>query len=117
MIPFYGRQLETALLEVDPGVVEAAQAMGISRMGIIFRVYLREGLISIVRVSALTIISLISLTAMAGAVGGGGLGDLAISQGYNRFENDITVVATLLILLLVLISQLICNLIIKKLSH
>ncbi|MCI1926396.1 MAG: ABC transporter permease [[Lactobacillus] timonensis] len=117
VIPFYGRQIETALLEVDPGVVEAAQAMGISRMGIIFRVYLREGLISIVRVSALTIISLISLTAMAGAVGGGGLGDLAISQGYNRFENDITVVATLLILLLVLISQLICNLIIKKLSH
>ena len=117
VIPFFARQVETALLEVDPGLIEAAQAMGLSRLGIICRVYLREGLVGIVRVSALTMISLIGLTAMAGAVGAGGLGDLAISQGYNRFENDVTVVATLLILILVFLSQFISNLIIKKISH
>ncbi|KRL83633.1 methionine ABC transporter permease [Ligilactobacillus apodemi] len=117
VIPFFARQVETALLEVDPGLIEAAQAMGLSRLGIICRVYLREGLVGIVRVSALTMISLIGLTAMAGAVGAGGLGDLAISQGYNRFENDVTFVATLLILILVFLSQFISNLIIKKISH
>ena len=79
VIPFFARQVETALLEVDPGLIEAAQAMGISRLGIICRVYLREDLVGIVRVSALTIISLIGLTTMAGAVGAGGLGDLSIS--------------------------------------
>ena len=78
-IPFFARQVETALLEVDPGLIEAAQAMGISRLGIICLVYLREDLVGIVRVSALTIISLIGLTTMAGAVGAGGLGDLSIS--------------------------------------
>ncbi len=91
--------------------------MGLSRLGIIWRVYIREGLSSLIRVSALTMISIIGLTAMAGAVGAGGLGDLAISQGYNRFENDVTVVATALILVLVFLSQYISNLLIKKISH
>ena len=117
VIPFFARQVETALLEVDPGLIEAAQAMGLSRLGIIWRVYIREGLSSLIRVSALTMISIIGLTAMAGAVGAGGLGDLAISQGYNRFENDVTVVATALILVLVFLSQYISNLLIKKISH
>ncbi|KAF1303946.1 MULTISPECIES: methionine ABC transporter permease [Enterococcus] len=117
VVPFFARQIENALLEVDPGVIEAAQAMGTSPAGIIFRVYLIEGLPGIVRVSALTIINVIGLTTMAGAVGAGGLGNLAISRGYNRFQTDVTIVATLLILILVFISQFVSNRIIKKISH
>lgn len=117
VVPFFARQIENALLEVDSGVVEAAQAMGTSPVGIIFRVYLLEGLPGIIRVSALTIINVIGLTTMAGAVGAGGLGNLAISRGYNRFQTDVTIVATLLILILVFISQFINNQIIKKISH
>jgi D-methionine transport system permease protein len=117
VIPFFARQIENALLEVDPGIIEAAEAMGTSSVGIIFRVYLVEGLPSIIRASAVTIINLIGLTAMAGAIGAGGLGNLAISRGYNRFQSDVTLVATLIILLLVFISQGISNFLIKKLSH
>src|SRR5699024_5666870 len=73
-VPFYSRQIQNALLEVDPGVIEAAEAMGSSPLEIIFRVYLKEGLPSIIRVSSVTIINLIGLTTMAGAIGGGGLG-------------------------------------------
>lgn len=117
VVPFFAREVENALLEVDPGVIEAAESMGTSPIGIVFRVYLIEGLPGIIRVSALTIINVIGLTAMAGAVGAGGLGNLAISRGYNRFQTDVTIVATLLILILVFLSQWISNLLIKKISH
>ena len=117
VIPFFARQIEIALLEVDPGVIEAAEAMGTSPLGIVLRVYLKEGLPGIVRVSALTFINIIGLTAMAGAVGAGGLGSLAITRGYNRFQTDVTFVAMLIILILVFISQAISNLIIKKITH
>ncbi|WP_396326703.1 methionine ABC transporter permease [Jeotgalibaca sp. MA1X17-3] len=116
-IPFYARQIQNALLEVDAGIVEAAQAMGTSKMDIIFRVYLKEGLASIIRVSAVTIINLIGLTAMAGAIGGGGLGNLAISRGYNRYQGDVTFVATILILIIVFASQALGNALIKKVTH
>ena len=99
------------------GVIEAAEAMGTSPLGIIFRVYLIEGLPSIIRVSAVTIINLIGLTAMAGAIGAGGLGNLAITRGYNRFQTDVTFMATLIILIMVFISQAISNQLIKKTSH
>lgn len=115
--PFFARQIQNALLEVDEGIIEAAQAMGSTPLEIIFRVYLKEGLIPIIRVSSLTIINLIGLTAMAGAIGGGGLGNLAIARGYNRFQTDVTLVATVLILLLVFISQGIGNYLIRKISH
>ncbi len=117
VIPFFARQIEIALLEVDPGMIEAAEAMGTSPVGIIFRVYLKEGLPGIVRVSALTVINIIGLTAMAGALGAGGLGNLAVSRGYARFQTDVTWVALLIILVLVFISQAISNLIIKKITH
>ena len=117
VVPFFARQIEIALLEVDPGVIEAAQAMGTSPLGIIFRVYLLEGLPGIVRVSALTIINVIGLTAMAGAVGAGGLGSLAVTRGYNRFQTDVTWVAMILILILVFISQAVSNWIVKRISH
>ncbi|MFZ7299777.1 methionine ABC transporter permease [Enterococcus gallinarum] len=117
IIPFFARQIEIALLEVDPGVIEAAEAMGTSPLGIIVRVYLPEGLAGIIRVSALTIINVIGLTAMAGAVGAGGLGNLAITRGYNRFQNDVTIMATLILLILVFFSQFVSNLLVKKVSH
>ena len=116
-VPFYARQIQNALVEVDAGVIEAAQSMGASPGEIIFRVYLKEGLPGIIRVSSVTIINLIGLTAMAGAIGGGGLGNLAITRGYNRFQNDVTLVATIIILIIVFISQAIGIALVKKVSH
>ncbi|MGX7107262.1 methionine ABC transporter permease [Hutsoniella sourekii] len=116
-IPFFARQVEIALLEVDPGVVEAAEAMGSSPMDIIIRVYLREGLPALLRVSASTVINVIGLTAMAGSVGGGGLGTMAIARGYQRSRMDIILVSTVLILLVVLVSQLFFNWLIRRATH
>ncbi|MDC4242382.1 MULTISPECIES: methionine ABC transporter permease [Bacillota] len=116
-VPFFSRQIENALVDVDKGVIEAARAMGNSPIEIIFRVYLKEGLAGIIRVSQLTLISLVGLTTMAGAIGAGGLGDLAISQGYNRFQNDVTVVATIIILIIVFVIQYSGNLLIRRIKH
>lgn len=116
-VPFYSRQIQNALLEVDEGVVEAAAAMGSSPLEIIFRVYLKEGLPSILRVSSVTIINLIGLTTMAGAIGGGGLGNLAIARGHNRNQMDVTLVATGVILVIVFMSQFVGNYLVKKTSH
>lgn len=116
-VPFYSRQVQNALLEVDSGVIEAAEAMGSSPLEIIFRVYLKEGLPSLIRVSSVTIINLIGITTMAGAIGAGGLGDLAISRGYNRNQMDVTLVCTAVILIIVLISQLIGDYLVRKTSH
>lgn len=116
-VPFYARQIQVALLEVDPGIIEAAESMGSSPIEIIFRVYLKEGLPSIIRVSSLTVISLIGLTTMAGAIGGGGLGNLAIARGHNRFQTDVTWVATAIILVIVFISQFIGDILVKKTQH
>ncbi|MDT2640082.1 ABC transporter permease [Enterococcus dongliensis] len=105
IFPFYARQIQNVLQEVGQGVVEAAQSMGLSNREIIFRVYLREGLADIIRVSTLTIISLIGLTTMAGAVGAGGLGNVAISIGYARFQNDVTFVCMIILLVMVFAVQ------------
>lgn len=115
--PFFARQFQNALLTIDPGVIEAAEAMGLSPAAIVFRVYLREGLSELIRVGVLTIISVIGLTAMAGAVGGGGLGNLAIAVGYQRFQNDVTWVAMIFILILVFLIQFIGDLFAKRLHH
>ena len=115
--PFYARQTEQALSELDSGLIEAAQSMGTSVPGIVFRVYLRESIPSIVRGTTLTVISLIGLTAMAGAVGAGGIGDFAIRYGYNRNQFDVTVVSVITLVLLVGIVQLIGGLIVRKVSH
>ncbi len=116
-VPFYARQVQNALSEVDKGVIEAAQAMGFAPIQIITNVYLSEAKEGLIRAGAVTIISLIGLTAMAGAVGAGGLGKVAISYGYNRFKDDITLVATILILLLVFIVQAVANLAIRLVKH
>ena len=105
IFPFYAPQVQLALQEVGTGVVEAAQSMGLSNQEIIFRVYLREGLADIIRVSTLTVISLVGLTTMAGAVGAGGLGNVAISIGYARFQNDVTFVCMIILLVLVFVIQ------------
>lgn len=97
-IPFVGRVVEAALKEVDYGVVEAAQAMGASPFEIIRKVLIPESLPSIILGITLTIINLIGYSAMAGAIGGGGLGDLAIRYGYQRFRADI-MLATVAILI------------------
>lgn len=116
-VPFYSKQVESALLEVDSGIIEAAEAMGSSPLEIIFSVYLKEGLPALIRVSSVTFVNLIGLTAMAGAVGGGGLGDLAITRGYNRFQHDVTFLATIIIMAMVFISQAIGNYFVRKTDH
>lgn len=116
-VPFLARQIETALLEVDRGVIEAAQAMGSGPWEIIFRIYLRESMAGIIRGIIITFISLIGLSAMAGSIGGGGLGDFAIRYGYQRFQNDITFVTIIILLLFVSLVQSIGNILIKKISH
>ena len=99
--------IETALKEVDPGVVQAARAMGSTNFQIIVKVLLPEALPSLVSGVTLTIINLIGYSAMAGAIGGGGLGDLAIRYGYQRFRPEVMVAAVVIILLLVEIIQLV----------
>lgn len=116
-VPFFSRQIESALLEINKGIIEAAQAMGSGPMDIIFRVYLREGLPGIIRGVTITFISLIGYSAIAGAVGGGGIGDLAIRYGYQRFQTDITYISVILLLILVSVIQGVGNLIIKKVTH
>lgn len=116
-VPFFARQVEQALASVDPGKIEAAKAMGDSPFQIITSVYLREGLPSLIRVSSITLISLLSLTAMAGLVGGGGIGDLAISMGYQRYNDDVVIVSVVLILVVVFIIQAVANYLIRKTNH
>ena len=116
-IPFFARQIESALAEMDPGLVEAALSMGSSSVEIIFRVYLKECIPGIVRAVTITAISLIGLTAMAGAVGAGGLGDFAIRFGYQRNQTDVTLASILVLAGLVSLIQLAGNMAAKKHTH
>lgn len=103
--PFVARIIESSLLEIDPGVIEAAQAMGASPMQIIMKVLLPEAMHSIVLGITLAIISLIGYSAMAGALGGGGLGDLAIRYGYQRFRLDIMIITVIVLIVMVQVMQ------------
>ncbi|MDD5076780.1 MAG: ABC transporter permease, partial [Sphaerochaetaceae bacterium] len=107
--PFVARIIESALKEVDPGVVQAARAMGSTPMQIILKVLLPEAMPALVSGVTLTIINLIGYSAMAGAIGGGGLGDLAIRYGYQRFRPDVMFFSVVVILILVECIQLIGN--------
>ena len=104
-IPFVARVVEAALREVDYGLIEAAQAMGASPFQLICRVLIPEALPSIVLGLTLTIISLIGYSAMAGAIGGGGLGDLAIRYGYQRFQVDVMIATVIILIVLVQVVQ------------
>ena len=116
-VPFFGRQVETAIAEVDSGLIEASESMGFTPVEIIFGVYLRESIPSITRVSMITLVNLVGLTAMAGAVGAGGLGDFAIRYGYQQYEYDLLWITVIIILLIVSVIQLVGNIIIRKTSH
>jgi len=115
--PFYARLVETALREVDKGVVEATQAMGGSTLQIVTRALLPEAMPGIIAGATVTAIALVSYTAMAGAVGAGGLGDLAIRFGYQRFQTDVMVVTVVLLLLLVQILQMLGDRFVASVSH
>ena len=104
-IPFVARIVESALKEVDYGVIEAAQSMGASPREIITKVLIPEALPAIILGITLTIISLIGYSAMAGAIGGGGLGDLAIRYGYQRFRADIMLITVIILIFQVQIVQ------------
>lgn len=104
-IPYLGRIIESSLREVDRGVIEAARAMGATPLQIITKVLLPEALPSITLGLTITIISLIGYSAMAGAIGGGGLGDLAIRYGYQRFRADIMLVTVIILVVQVQLVQ------------
>lgn len=117
IIPFVARQIEQAITEVNPGVIEAAESMGLSKRVIIFRIMLKEARAGVIRAVIISIISLLNLSAMAGTVGGGGLGDFAIRYGYGQYMTDITIVTVLILLVLVTIVQGGGALLIKKITH
>jgi D-methionine transport system permease protein len=100
-IVFMARLTETSLLEVPFGVIEAAQSCGATKWQVVWRVLLTEARPGLIMAITITVITLISYSAMAGAVGGGGLGDLAIRYGYNRYQTDIMWVTVLMLLLVV----------------
>ena len=103
--PFVARLIETALREVDRGVIEAAQAMGASNWQIIYKVLLPESLPSIVSGITVAAVTIVGYTAMAGAIGGGGLGHMAIRYGYQGYQPDITAAVTIILVLMVQLLQ------------
>ncbi len=114
--PFYGRMVELALREVDKGVIEAAESMGATKFQIIYKVLIPEALPAIVSGITVTLVALVGYTAMAGVVGGGGLGDMAFIEGFQRSQNDVIVIATLLILAIVFVIQIIGDLLIRAID-
>ena len=104
-IAFYARLVEGALCEVDPGIIEAAQAFGASPLRIVAGVLLREALPGFLRGLTVTLISLIGYSAMAGIVGGGGVGDLAIRFGYYRYQTDVMIITVIALVILVQLVQ------------
>lgn len=115
-VPFFARVTESALREVPSGLIEAAQAMGSSEWQIVSKVYIPEALPGLVLGVALTLINLLGYSAMAGAVGGGGLGDLAIRYGYQRFETEVMLVTVVLLVLFVQMVQSLGDRIAEKVS-
>lgn len=114
--PFVARIIESSLIEVDKGVIEAAKSFGASDFQIIFKVMLKEAVPSIVSGLTLTIISIIGYSAMAGTVGGGGLGYLAVSYGYQRFQKDVMIVTVIILIIIVQALQMLGNYLYKKLN-
>lgn len=115
--PFLARLVEASLREVDPGLVEAAQAMGASTRQIVFKVLLPEALPSIVAGLTVTFVSLTGYSAMAGAVGGGGLGDLGIRYGYQRFLPEVMLAVVVILILFVQTVQSLGDSLVHRLRH
>lgn len=116
-VPFFARQIESALSQVSNGLVEAAESMGKTKMQIIISVYLRESISQISRAISITAISLIGLTAMAGVVGAGGLGNFAVKYGHDRNQGDVTLATIIILVLMVTVIQIIGNYVAKKSTH
>lgn len=116
-VPFFTRQVETALANVDDGKIEAARSMGSGTFGLIFRIYLHEAVPELVRVTTITAISLIGLTTMAGAVGAGGIGSFAINYGQNLNHQDIVNVCVVILLVFVCVLQTLGNFFSKKTTN
>jgi D-methionine transport system permease protein len=115
-VVFMARLAETALLEVPRGVIEAAQAAGAANRQIIMKVLLPEARAGLIMAVTITVITLISYSAMAGAVGGGGLGDLAIRYGYQRYQTDLMVVTVLLLIVVVQALQALGDFLVRRIS-
>ncbi len=114
-IPFFARIAETSILEVDKGLVEAAEAMGCNYWQIVLKVLIPEALPSIVLGITILIVSLLNSSAMAGAVGGGGLGNLAIQYGYQRFDVGVMFATIVVLIFLVQLIQLLGDLLARQL--
>lgn len=115
--PFVARQMESAIMEIDPGIIEASIAMGLSTKEIIFNVYLRENIPGMIRGLTISFIALVGQIAIVGSVGAGGLGDMAIKYGLQRSMGDITLVVIVLILILISIVQAIGDKLVEKTTH
>jgi D-methionine transport system permease protein len=116
-IPFYARLVETALREVDRDVIAAARAMGASVREIVVKVLLREARPGLAAGLTVTVIALIGYSAMAGAIGGGGLGDVAVRYGYERFETGVMVATVVVLVVLVQLIQMLGDLVARRLSR
>jgi D-methionine transport system permease protein len=114
--PFYARMVEIGLREIDKGVIEAARSMGATTSTIIWKVLLPESMPALVSGITVTAIALVGYTAMAGVIGAGGLGSLAYLQGFQRNRNDVTLVATIIVLVIVFVIQFIGDAFTKKLD-
>jgi len=116
-IPFIARLVEGALLEVPSGLVEAAQAMGAKPMQIIIKVLLPEALPGIINAITITLVTLVGYSAMAGTVGGGGLGDVGIRYGYQRFDGTVMMITVVILVILVQIIQSLGDHLVKRVDH
>ena len=115
-IPFIARVFETSLRETNPGVIEAARSFGASDWQILFRVYIKESIPRMINGIILLIINLLGYSAMAGTLGGGGIGDIAIRYGYQKYSTPYLVVCSLILIVFVQLVQSIGNYIYKKIS-
>ena len=115
--PFFARLVETALREVDRGLIETAEALGATTRQIVFKVLLPEALPGIVAGLTITFVSLVGYSAMAGAIGGGGLGDLGIRYGYQRFLPEVMVAVVVILIVFVQLVQSFGDWLVRRLSH
>ena len=112
--PYVARMIESSLLEVDPGVIEAAQSMGASIPQIVFKVLIPEAKTSLIVGATISSGTILGYSAMSGAIGGGGLGQIAISYGYNRYQTDVLIATVVLLVILMQIIQIIGMFISRK---
>ena len=115
--PFIARMVEQSIEEVDGGRVEAAQSFGANTWQIVYKVFLREALPSLVRGFAIVFITILGYSAMAGCVGAGGLGDIAIRYGYQRYQDDVMIATVIILIVIVQIVQSACNFAARKMEH